>query len=212
MKSGWRFFNIGSLSILILTALAFWWYFAAVFTGDKKHYAPDGALRLEAGFRHGKLDGITRNYYKNGRIKSEARFKKGRLDGLSRLYYPDGVMGAEVNFSNGRREGVTRLALGDPEGFGELMVECHRSLADLYEVSIPELDRIVGLALAVDGVYGARLTGAGFGGCCVAFHREECAGALCEKISTGFEAAFGREPAIHHLRSAGGATVGPIDR
>jgi galactokinase len=109
------------------------------------------------------------------------------------------------------REGVTCLALADSAGFGALMVECHRSLAHLYEVSIPELDRIVELALAVEGVFGARLTGAGFGGCVIVFHGEGCSEALRREVTEGFEKRFGRQPAVHLLRAAGGARVGPIE-
>ncbi len=109
------------------------------------------------------------------------------------------------------KEGVTSLALGDTVRFGELMVECHQSLACLYEVSIPELDRIVELALTVEGVFGARLTGAGFGGCSVVFHDNECAEALRQTVTDGFEKNFGRRPPIHHLRSAGGAGVWSVE-
>nr|XP_054592351.1 galactokinase [Nothobranchius furzeri] len=51
--------------------------------------------------------------------------------------------------------------------FGKLMVDSHYSLRDLYEVSCSELDELVSLALEVDGVYGSRMTGGGFGGCTV---------------------------------------------
>ena len=54
------------------------------------------------------------------------------------------------------------------QDFGRLMNASHASLRDDYEVSIPELDRLVALLQAREGVYGARLTGAGFGGACVA--------------------------------------------
>jgi galactokinase len=54
---------------------------------------------------------------------------------------------------------------------GALMVESHRSLRDDFEVSAPELDVLVELACATAGVHGARLTGAGFGGCVVALCR-----------------------------------------
>jgi len=57
---------------------------------------------------------------------------------------------------------------GDADTFGALMVDSHRSLRDDFEVSIPELDELVDRLLATPGVYGARLTGAGFGGCVVA--------------------------------------------
>lgn len=51
--------------------------------------------------------------------------------------------------------------------FGQLMVESHKSLRDDFEVSCPEVDSLVRLALQVDGVLGSRMTGAGFGGCTV---------------------------------------------
>ncbi|XP_022903458.2 galactokinase-like [Onthophagus taurus] len=51
--------------------------------------------------------------------------------------------------------------------FGKLMIESHYSLKDDYEVSCPEIDELVELALEVDGVYGSRITGGGFGGCTV---------------------------------------------
>jgi len=59
------------------------------------------------------------------------------------------------------------LENGDVRSFGRLMFETHTSLKDLYEVSCPELDQLVEIAAKFDGCYGARLTGAGFGGCTV---------------------------------------------
>jgi galactokinase len=76
--------------------------------------------------------------------------------------------------------------------FGELMNQSHASLRDDYEVSIPELDILCDLMRAAPGVLGARLTGAGFGGACVA---------LCE---AGTAKAAG-EAVIAHYNSAGRA-------
>lgn len=59
------------------------------------------------------------------------------------------------------------LAQDDAVGFGKLMAAGHTSLRDLFEVSLPELDALVESALEIEGCYGARLTGAGFGGCTV---------------------------------------------
>ena len=64
-------------------------------------------------------------------------------------------------------EAVDALRAGDVHRFGELMFESHASLRDDFEVSTPELDLLVELASDVEGVIGARLTGAGFGGCTV---------------------------------------------
>ena len=66
---------------------------------------------------------------------------------------------------------VTALAARDWPTAGRLMAESHRSLARDFEVSTPALDQTVDRLLAVPGVYGARLTGAGFGGCVVALAR-----------------------------------------
>lgn len=63
--------------------------------------------------------------------------------------------------------GAGALEQGDLERFGQLMVESHRSLRDDYEVSCVELDLAVELAMNQPGVYGARMTGGGFGGCTI---------------------------------------------
>lgn len=57
--------------------------------------------------------------------------------------------------------------MGNYSAFGQLMIESHQSLKDDYEVSCAELDLLVDLALKQEGVLGARMTGAGFGGCTV---------------------------------------------
>lgn len=61
------------------------------------------------------------------------------------------------------------LAGGDPAGAGACMTDSHRSLAEDFEVSTPALDALVAWLVSQPGVHGARLTGAGFGGCAVAF-------------------------------------------
>ena len=66
--------------------------------------------------------------------------------------------------------------------FGVLMNASHASLRDDYEVSIPELDRLVALLQAHPNVYGARLTGAGFGGACVALCKPEGLQAAARKV------------------------------
>jgi len=64
--------------------------------------------------------------------------------------------------------GIDRLDHEDLVGFGRLMTESHYSLRDLYRCSHPELDRIVDEITRVPGIFGARMTGAGWGGCVVA--------------------------------------------
>jgi galactokinase len=69
------------------------------------------------------------------------------------------------------RRVAAALADDDLPTVGALLVESHRSLATDFEVSTPELDALVARLCSIDGVYGARLTGAGFGGCVVALTR-----------------------------------------
>lgn len=69
------------------------------------------------------------------------------------------------------RDAADALRNGDLVGAGRLMTDSHRSLRDDFEVSSPALDATVAALLDTDGVFGARLTGAGFGGCVVALAR-----------------------------------------
>ncbi|MFB2979411.1 galactokinase [Microseira sp. BLCC-F43] len=73
--------------------------------------------------------------------------------------------------------------------FGELMNASHASLRDDYEVSVPPLDTLVAMLQETPGVFGARLTGAGFGGACVALLEEGKADALAYNILKRYENA-----------------------
>ena len=78
---------------------------------------------------------------------------------------------------------VLRAVSGhDGELLGRLMNESHASLRDDYEVSIPELDRLVSLLQAHPAVHGAKLTGAGFGGACVALCQADRVGEVAREI------------------------------
>lgn len=78
-----------------------------------------------------------------------------------------------VEENNRVLEAMKALERDDLAAFGRLMVDSHRSLQHLYEVTGPELDALVDAALEVDGVLGSRMTGAGFGGCTVSLVRED---------------------------------------
>jgi galactokinase len=95
------------------------------------------------------------------------------LDDVARL--EDRVLRARARHvvsENGRvRQFADALLAGDLVACGRLMVESHRSLAVDFEVSTPGLDALVARLVAARGVFGARLTGAGFGGCVVALAR-----------------------------------------
>jgi len=74
----------------------------------------------------------------------------------------------------------------DYDTFGKLMVDSHNSLRDDYEVSCPELDQLVELALKCPGVYGSRMTGGGFGGCTVTLVKKEAVDQVIQSIKSGY--------------------------
>ncbi|NXK91070.1 GALK1 Galactokinase, partial [Formicarius rufipectus] len=90
--------------------------------------------------------------------------------------------------------------------FGRLMVESHNSLRDDYEVSCPELDELVAAALEVDGVYGSRMTGGGFGGCTVTLLE---AGAA-EKAQQHIQERYSGTATFYLTKPSGGAKVLPL--
>jgi galactokinase len=92
---------------------------------------------------------------------------------------------------------VKALKSGDLDHFGELMSESHASLRDLYEVSSPDLDRLVQIAVATDGVLGARMTGAGFGGCTVTLVHRDAVPSLRARLTSEYYESRNREPAIY---------------
>jgi len=91
----------------------------------------------------------------------------------------------------------TALEQGDLLAFGDLMSHSHRSLRDDYEVSCKELDLMVELAQAVPGVYGARMTGGGFGGSTVNLIAAESVDEFKETVARGYEGATGLTPEIY---------------
>src|SRR5271169_3542916 len=93
---------------------------------------------------------------------------------------------------------------------GQFMYASHYSLRDDYEVSCKELDAVVEIAEDIgarDGVYGCRMTGGGFGGCCVALVKTEAVAAITEKIAADYKARTGIEASIFGSRPAAGATI-----
>ena len=94
---------------------------------------------------------------------------------------------------------------GDALLLGQLMVESHISLRDDFEVSSGALDAIVDCANAEAACYGARMTGAGFGGCAVALVRAEQADGFVKRVEARYRAATGIEPALYVTRASKGA-------
>jgi galactokinase len=104
------------------------------------------------------------------------------------------------------------LESGDPDGFGRLMYASHASLRDDYEVSCKELDLLVELASSSPGIYGARMTGGGFGGCTVNLVRAEHAAAFEAQMARTYQQATGIAPDIYVCEPAQGAEAWPAER
>jgi galactokinase len=86
-----------------------------------------------------------------------------------------------------------------------LMAESHESLRDDYEVSSPELDLLVELADGLPGVFGARMTGAGFGGCTVNLVQTDAVHEFRSRLAENFEARTGVRPEFYVSEAAGAA-------
>lgn len=89
---------------------------------------------------------------------------------------------------------------------GKLMFESHRSLRDDYAVSCPELDALVDTAMNVDGVYGSRMTGGGFGGCTVTLVKRESVETLRKISIAEYKSRFGKDPEVYTFSVARGAS------
>jgi galactokinase len=90
---------------------------------------------------------------------------------------------------------------------GELLYQSHESLRDNYECSTSELDWFVDSVRGKPGVTGARLTGAGWGGCAIAVGDLDALAAAADDLSTRYEARFGRKPGTWLTRAGGGARI-----
>jgi len=102
---------------------------------------------------------------------------------------------------------VKALRAGDLHRFGEYMAESHVSLRDLFEVSCAELDLMVELANRQPGVYGARMTGGGFGGATINLVDAEHATAFAETVAKGYQKETGIAAAVYICMPADGASL-----
>ena len=93
-------------------------------------------------------------------------------------------------------QAVEALRSGALERLGALLAASHRSLRDDYQVSVPDLDRLVALAAEAPGVFGARLTGGGFGGAIVVAGRPEGLRASMERVAERYRAQTGRSATV----------------
>lgn len=100
---------------------------------------------------------------------------------------------------------VKSLEDGRIDDFGKIMYESHASLKNLYEVSCDELDFIVDFSKDFEGVKGARLTGAGMGGCAIVLLEKKTVQGYSRQLSGLYEERFGRKPEFYEVQPVNGA-------
>jgi galactokinase len=108
-------------------------------------------------------------------------------------------------------EAVQAMRRDDAEALGELMNASHQSLREDFEVVSPALDAMAGCARGDPACYGARMTGAGFGGSVVALVRGEEAAGFLERVGGAYQAATGLAPALYLCRPSDGVAIVPVD-
>lgn len=106
---------------------------------------------------------------------------------------------------------VKALKRADVALFGQLMLEGHRSLRDLYEVSTPELDFLVDFAARQPGCWGARLTGAGFGGCTINLVQREWVEPFVRNLQEAYQREVGLNAEVYVCLASAGAHAQPMD-
>jgi galactokinase len=99
------------------------------------------------------------------------------------------------------------LQVGNLNLAGRLMNESHESLRDLYEVSCEELDLVTEIARKQDGCFGARMTGAGFGGCAVALVSAEATEPFCDTVLSAYEEKTDLPASLYPCRPMPGARI-----
>jgi galactokinase len=102
---------------------------------------------------------------------------------------------------------VAALRSGDAETFGKLMYAGHASLRDLYQVSTPELDALVEIASELPGCIGARLTGAGFGGCTVNLVQQAQSEHFMHELRRRYRELLGIDAQVYACQASQGANL-----
>jgi galactokinase len=164
---------------------------------------------LHSGVTHSLAshDGGTRNYRTRRLeceracellgVKSLRDLTEADLERVNALPEPFNRRARHVITENARvLQAVTALESGDLERVGALFYASHASMRDDYDVSEPEIDTIVELARGTPGIYGARLTGGGFGGSVVMLAARGTGRAAGESIAGRYVKAVSRTPRL----------------
>lgn len=105
---------------------------------------------------------------------------------------------------------MDKLQQADLAGVGELLIESHRSLRDLYEISTPALNRMSEAAVKSRGCFGARMTGGGFGGCAVALIDALKADIFVDDVKRNYHNSSGLDAKIYLTKAEAGTEIIPV--
>ena len=183
-------------------------------------YAPLGnaaVVIVNSGVRHS----LSSSAYNDRRRECETALKALQVSNLcslspEKLEERSKMLTDEVCYRRARHaisenqralEAAQALLDGDLTLFGKLMSASHASLRDDYEVSCEELDFLAKTAQRIKGVYGARMTGGGFGGCTVNLLEPEEVGRFVTAVQAAYHERFGRIPEIYHVSAGDGAVI-----
>ncbi|MFH4973937.1 hypothetical protein AB6A40_000646 [Gnathostoma spinigerum] len=142
-------------------------------------------------------------------VKSWRDVSEGTLKARNNLFDFSQMDHALHVISETTRTTEAAIALLDNDfvKFGKLMTESHNSLRDRYRVSCAELDELVNLALSVDGVYGSRMTGGGFGGCTITLLRKS----KVDEVKTTIKSKYSGKPTFYECRPVAGVERFPTN-
>lgn len=170
---------------------------------------------LDTGTRRGLVDSA----YNERRAQCEAAARAcgvaalrdvdaGALEAVEGLEATARHRARHVVTENARTEEAARvLRSGEVARMGRLMDDSHRSLRDDFEVSTEALDTIVELARGEDGCVGARMTGAGFGGCAIALVEEAHAADFAVRVAEAYREALAHDPEVYVCSAADGVRL-----
>ena len=140
--------------------------------------------------------------------EEHVRYELWMLVETARPLIDDGHYSYDVVTENARTtEAAALLGKRRYEEAGELMNQSHESLRIDYEVSIPQLDFLAAEALKIRGVYGARMTGGGFGGCIVALAQQRSVDAVREQLTREYQSKYNLKPDVYVTTATAGASV-----
>ena len=174
-----------------------------LFNSTKKHALVDG-LYAE---RHAECMEAARVLSEGGKMRLLRHFTMSDLDAakekLSQKVYNRARHVIEENARVLKAKEL--LERGDIAGVGRLLNASHESSKTLFENSCEELDYLVDTVSGVEGVYGARLTGGGFGGAVMAFTDDTFSQTQANEVAQIYEKKFGKKPMIFACASGDGA-------